>query len=178
MIPDDKAKIGVSYCHDKSIHWDFFRNKSIDFEIDSPLVFKIEQGKFSGSVSDYQINNCGFYLFSPRLREIIDNHLSNRDLPKWYESIVTDMENKDHQYFILNFFKFPDLLDYTISTFSDAEKKHPIKKFYDIEKIGDRLLFGTEFGSSFYVHDIVRKEIRKNCSNTYFFGIHKPGRLS
>ena len=178
MMPDDKANIGASYCQDKSIHWDYFRNKNFGFERDSPIVFKIEHGKFSGSLSDYQIDNCGFYLFSPRLREIIEKHLSNIDLPRWYDSVVIDLENKEHKYFILNFFKLPDFLDYTNSTFIDKEKSHPIKKRYDIDKIGERLIFGSELDSSFFVHDKVRKEIKKACSNIYFYGIHKPGRLS
>ena len=178
MLPDDKAKIGASVCNEESVHWDFFRNKSIDFELNEPLIFKIKSGRFSGSISDYQINSCGFYLFSPRLRKIIEKFLTNIDLPKWYDSIVLDTDNNKHEYFILNFFKFPDLLDYSMSTFVDKEKKHPIKKRYDIEKINDRFVFGSEFGSSFFVHDSVRKEIKKGCSNIYFYGIHKPGRLS
>lgn len=177
MMPDDKAKIGASYCQDKSVHYDFFRNKDFDFKIEKPLIFKIEQGKFSGSTSDYQIENCGFFLFSPRLRKVIDNYLTSIDSPKWYNAIVIDLENKEHEYYILNFFNRPDLLDYERSTFINKEKTHPIKQRFDIEKIGERLVFCPKSDTTIMIHDSVRKQIKKECANIYFYGIEKPGRL-
>ena len=177
MMPDDKAKIGASYCQDKSVHFDYFRNKDLDFKLDYPLVFKIEQGKFAGSISDYQIDNCGFFLFSPRLRNVIDKYLTNIDLPKWFDAIVIDLDNKEHEYHILNFFNQPDLLDYERSTFINKEKTNPIKNRYDINKVSDRLVFSSKFDSPIMVHDSVRKQVKKECSNIYFYGIEKSGRL-
>ncbi|MBF0695397.1 MAG: hypothetical protein IR153_10120 [Flavobacterium sp.] len=177
MMPDDKAKIGASYCQDKSVHFDFFRNKDFTFKLENPIVFKIEHGKFSGAISDYQIENCGFFLFSPRLRDVIDKYLTSIDLPKWYNAIVIDLDNKEHEYHILNFFNRANFLDYEQSTFIDKEKTHPIKQRFDIEKIGERLVFNPKSSNSIIVHDLVRKQIKKECTNIYFYGIEKPGRL-
>jgi hypothetical protein len=163
MMPDDKAKIGASYCQDKSVHWDYFKTKDYDFTLDNPLIFKIELGKFSGMISDYQIDNCGFFLFSPRLRNVIDKNLTNIDLPKWFDAIVIDLDN--------------NLLDYERSTFINKEKTHPIKKRFDVDKIGERLIFGSKYNTTIMIHDSVRKQVKKECSNIYFYGLEKPGRL-
>lgn len=46
MMPDNKAKIGASYCQDKSVHFDFFRNKDSDFKLDNPMILKLSKVNF------------------------------------------------------------------------------------------------------------------------------------
>lgn len=108
---------------------------------------------------------------------MIDKNLTNIDLPKWFDVTVIDLNNKEHEYYILNFFNRPDLLDYERSTFINMEKTHPIKKRYDLNKIRDRLVFSSKFDTTIMIHDSVRKQVKKGCSNIYFYGIEKPGRL-
>jgi len=179
LTGDEKSKVGSADCEDTNIHWNYFEHKDKNFNLSEPLKFKINPGRFSGQSGDYQFNNCGFLLFSDKLRVIIDKHLTDIDTPKWFPAKVTDLDGITKDYSILYLIDKPDFLDYQNSTFVQGTD-HPIKKRFDLDKIGDRLIFNSKkLGVSLCVHDIVRKDIRKaGCTGLYFFKIHTAGRLS
>ena len=176
---DDKSKVGNADPVDTNVHWDFFESKDKNLKLNEPLKFKINPGRFSGQAGDFQFNSCGFLLFSDKLRIIIEKRLTDIDNPKWFPAKVTDVDGVTMDYSILYLFDKPDFLDYHNSTFVQGTD-HPIKKRFDLERIGERLLFNsTKLGVSLCVHDIVRKEIKKaGCTGMYFFKIHTAGRLS
>ena len=179
MTGDEKSKVGNADVLDEGIRWDFFNDKESNFKLKTPLTFKINKGRFSGTTGDYQFNGCGFLLFSDKLRSIFEKHLKDIDCPKWFPAKVIDLDGNEHNYSILYLFNKPDFLDYESSTFVD-ETDHPIKKRFDPDKIGERLIFNsTKFGVSLCVHDLVRKEIKKaGSTGIYFYKIYSPGRLS
>lgn len=179
LTGDDKSKVGNANPVDTNIHWDFFENKNKGFKLTEPLKFEINHGRFAGQIGDFQFNSCGFLLFSDGLRTIIEKYLTEIDSPDWFPAQVTDLNGITKDYSILNLFEKPDFLDYQNSTFVQGTN-HPIKKRFDLEKIGDRLLFNsTKLGVSLCVHDIIRKEIKKEgCTGFYFYKIHTAGRLS
>lgn len=178
LTGDEKSKVGNADPVGE-LSWDFFVDKNSDFVLTDPFTFKIGEGRFSGIVGDYQFNSCGFYLFSDKLRQTIEKHLTDIDEPKWFPARVIDMENNDHNYSILHFFNKPDFLDEVNSTFVPGTN-HPIRLRYDLNKIGDRLIFRPiKVGTDLCIHDIVRKEIRNSrLTGTYFYKIHTAGRLS
>ncbi|MEQ8416631.1 MAG: hypothetical protein RIB71_19270 [Imperialibacter sp.] len=179
LTGDEKSKIGNAAPEDSDIYWDYFESKNNKFNLTEPLKFKINQGQFAGQTGDFQFNSCGFLLFSHKLRTIIEKFLTEIDSPKWFPAKVADMNGVTTDYSILYLFNKPDYLDHQNSTFVKGTD-HPIKKRFDLEKIGDRLLFNsTKLRSSLCVHDIVRKEIKKSgCTGLYFYKIHTAGRLS
>ena len=177
---DEKSKVGVCESINPDVDVSFFWEKTEPVEIEEPFIFKIVKGRFSGTFGDYQFNNCGFWLFSDRVRAIMEKYLTNIDLPKWYPAKVIDLEGNVRNYHVLHFFGCKDLLDYQNSTFIEGTDS-PIKKRYDLDKIGDRLIFSTiqSVYSSICVHDIVRKEIKEaGCTGIYFYKMHTAGRLS
>ena len=177
LAGDEKSKIGNCNPVDKSIHWDLFKEKEESYQLKEPIAFKIEASGFSGSVGDYQFNSCGFLLFSDKLRTIFEKYLTSVDKPVWYSAKIIDLNNQTFNYSILHFFARHDLLDHKNSTFVNGTH-HPIKKRYDLDKIGDRLIFSTIQSAGLCVHDIVRKEIRKaGCTGTYLYKINSAGRL-
>lgn len=178
LTGDEKSKVGNAEPKDSNIHWDYFENKDKKFSLTEPLKFEINPGKFSGQTGDFQFNSCGFLLFSEKLRMTIEKYLSENDNPKWFPAKVTDLDGITKDYSILYFFDKPDFLDYQKSTFIQGTD-HPIKKRFDLDKIGDRQIFNTnKLGVSLCVHDIVRKEIKKSgCTGLYFYKIHSAGRL-
>jgi hypothetical protein len=179
LTGDDKSNVGNADPEDESIHWDYFENKDMNFSLTEPLKFKIDPGRFSGQTGDFQFNSCGFLLFSDKLRTIIEKHLTDIDNPKWFAAKVTDMHGLTKDYSILYLFNKPDFLDYINSTFVKGTD-HPIKKRFDLDKIGDRLIFNSKrLGVSLCVHDIVRKDLKKS-ENTglYLYKIHTSGRLT
>ncbi len=179
LTGDEKSKVGNADPVDANIHWDYFENKGTDYNLTEPLKFEIKPGRFAGSTGDFQFNSCGFLLFSDKLRTLIEKYLTNIDSPKWFPAKVTDLNGVTMDYSILYLFDKSDFLDYQNSTFVQGTD-YPIKKRFDIQKIGDRLLFNyTKLGVSLCVHDIVRKEIKKEgCTGLYFYKIHTAGRLS
>lgn len=179
LTGDEKSKVGNADPEDESINWDYFENKDINFSLTKPLKFKINPGRFSGQSGDFQFNSCGFQLFSNKLRTIIEKYLTEIDLPKWFPATVTTLNGVTKDYSILYLFSKPDFLDYQNSSFVQGTD-HPIVKRFDLEKIGERLLFNsTRLSISLCVHDIVRKEIKKEgCTGLYFYKIHTAGRLS
>ena len=179
LTGDDKSKVGNAKPEDPDIHWDYFENKDLNFSLVEPLKFQINKERFSGQAGDFQFNSCGFLLFSEKLQTIVQKYLTEIDSPKWFPAKVTDLKGVTTNYFILNFFGKPDFLDYENSTFVQGTN-HPIKKRFDLTKIGDRLLFNSKRqGVSLCVHDMVRKEIKKSgCTGVYFYKIHTGGRLS
>jgi hypothetical protein len=179
LTGDEKSKVGNADPEVKNIHWDYFEKKDADFTLTEPLRFRINPGRFSGTTGDYQLNSCGFLLFSKKLRAVFEKYLTQIDKPTWFPATVTDLDGKVADYFILYFFNKPDFLDYHNSTFVQGTD-HPIKKRYDLDKIGERLIFNsTKQGVSLCVHDIVRREIKKGeCTGIYFYKIHTAGRLS
>ncbi|MBC3788109.1 imm11 family protein [Spirosoma utsteinense] len=179
LTGDEKSKVGNADPEDADIHWDYFENKDISFILTEPLKFKINPGRFSGQIGDYQFNSCGFLLFSDSLRTTIEKYLLGIDNPKWFPAKVTDLDGITYDYSILYLFHKPDFLDYQHSTFVQGTD-HAIKKRFDLEKIGDRLIFNSKkLGVSLCVHDIVRKDIKKSdCTRLYFYKIHTAGRLS
>jgi len=179
LTGDEKSKVGNADPVDANIHWDYFENKEADFELTEPLKFKINPGRFAGQTGDFQFNSCGFLLFSEKLRTIIEKYITEIDSPKWFPAKVTDLNGVTTDYSILYLFDKTDFLDYQNSTFVQGTD-HPIKKRFDLVKIGDRLLFNsTKFGVSLCAHDIIRKEIKKEgCTGLYFYKIHTAGRLS
>jgi len=179
LTGDEKSKVGNAEPVDENIHWDYFEKKDINFNLTEPVIFRIAPGRFSGFTGDFQFNSCGFLLFSARLRRIIENHLTEIDNPKWFPAKVIDLDGNTHDYSILYLFNKTDFLDYQNSTFVTGAD-HPIKTRFDLNKIGDRLIFSsTRIGVSLCVHDIVRKEIKKSeCTGMYFYKIHTAGRLS
>ncbi|HEU4788637.1 MAG TPA: DUF1629 domain-containing protein [Flavobacterium sp.] len=179
LTEDEKSKVGNAEPEDKNIRWDFFENKNIDHKLTEPLKFKINSGKYSGQTGDFQFNSCGFLLFSDKLRTIIEKYLTDIDNPKWFPAEVTDLDGVTKNYSILYLFSKPDFLDHNNSTFVSGTD-HPIKKRFDLEKIGDRLIYNSKRLSVLLcVHDIVRKDIKKSdCKGLYFYKIHTPGRLS
>jgi hypothetical protein len=178
LTGDEKSTVGNADPVDDKLSWDFFENKDSSFELSEPLRFKISDGKFSGTIGDYQFNSCGFLLFSNKLRTIVEKYLTDIDNPKWFDARVTDLESKEHAYSILYLFNKVDFLDHAKSTFVTGTD-NPIKKRYDIERIGDRLIYNSNsLGTSLCVHDMVRKDIKKSdCSGLYFYKIHSSGRL-
>jgi hypothetical protein len=177
MTGDEKSKVGNADPIDSSVSFDFFDKKDNGFELEKPLTFRINEGEFSGTIGDYQFNSCGFLLFSSRLRTIFEKHLTNIDSPKWYPAQVIDLDNKVHNYSILHFFKRQNLLDLQNSIFV-PNTDLPIKTRYDLNKIGERLIYSSAESVSLCVHDIVRKEIKKaECEGVYFYKIHTAGRL-
>ena len=93
--------------------------------------------------------------------------------------VVTDLNGKSYPYSILHFFKHNDFLDKKLTIYSDWLKKRPVKLRFDINKIGERKIFSMKFETTLYIHEEVKKAILKaNCQGIYFYGIHKPGRLS
>ena len=178
LTADDRSDVGNADPEDSNIHWDYFEHENTSLDLSKPLRFKINKGKFSGKRGDFQINSCGFVLCSHELRTIIENYLTEIDGPRWFPATVTDLEGITKDYSILNFFKKSDFLDHNHSTFVPGTD-HPIKKRFDLDKIGERLIFNSsQHGSSICVHDIVRKEITaRNCSGIYFYKIHTAGRL-
>ena len=176
---DRKLKIGNCDPVDEGIYWSYFYYKDEFFQLEKPMVFKMESGKFSGSLGDFQFNPQGFLLFSDKLRAIFEKYLTPQDKPIWFPAKVIDLDNKEYNYSILYFFGMHDLLDHVNSTFIDGTD-HPIKQRFDLEKIGDRLIFSTKQSKSMQicVHDIVRKEIKQaGCTGVYCFKIHTAGRL-
>lgn len=109
----------------------------------------------------------------------IEKYLTDIDNPKWFPAKVTGLDGKTKDYSILNLFDKPDFLDYLNSTFVQGTD-HPIKKRFDLEKIGDRLIFNsTKLGFSLCIHDLIRKDIEKlGLTGLYFYKIHTSGRLS
>jgi hypothetical protein len=179
LQPDEKAGIGASYCESIGVSFSLFDNKQIDFNLDKPIEFQIKPGKFEGTIGDFQINDTGFLLFSEKLTSILSSFLTEIDLPKWFPAIVTDLNGKSYPYSILHFFKHNDLLDRKLTTYSDWLKRHPVKLRFDINKIGERKIFSMKFETTLYIHEEVKKAIVKaKCQGIYFYGIHKPGRLS
>ena len=179
LTGDEKSKVGNADPEDTNIHWDFFENKDKNFSLTQPLKFKINSGRFSGQSGDFQFNSCGFLLFSNKLRVTIEKHLTDVDNPKWFPAKVTDLDGITKDYSILYLVDKPDFLDYQNSTFVRGTD-HPIKKRFDLEKIGNRVIFNSKkFGVLLCVHDIVRKDIKKSdCTGLYFQKIHTAGRLS
>ena len=178
LTGDEKSTVGNAEPVDDKLGWDFFENKDSSFKLSQPLRFKINERRFSGTIGDYQFNSCGFLLFSNKLRTIFEKHLTDIDNPKWFDAIVIDSEGKEHYYYILYLFNKVDFLDRDKSTFV-AGTDHPIKKRYDIDRIGNRLIYNSNtLGTSLCVHDIVRKDIKKSdCSGLYFYKVHTAGRL-
>lgn len=175
---DEKSEVGNCSPVDKSIRFDFFYNKNDSFELKEPLVFKIDEGKSSGKVGDYQFNSCGFLLFSEKLRQVIEKYLPIEDKPTWFPAKVIDLNNQEFNFYILYFFAQKDFLDHINSTFVTGTD-HPIKKRYDLLKIGERQVFKNAYSINLCVHNEVRKEIKKaNCSGVYFYKVHTAGRLS
>lgn len=179
LTEDEKSKVGNASPEDTNVRWDYFENKDKNFSLTEPLKFKINSGRFSGKTGDFQFNNCGFLLFSDKLRMIIEKYLTDIDNPKWFSAKVTDMDGITKNYSILYLFDKSNFLDYQNSTFVEGTD-HPIKKRFDLEKIADRLIFNTsKLGVLLSVHDKVRKEIKKSgCTGLYFYKIHTAGRLS
>ena len=179
LTGDEKSKVGNADPENPDIHWDFFENKTKDFYLTEPIKFKINPGRFSGQTGDFQLNSCGFLLFSEKLRTIIEKYLTEIDSPRWFPAKITDLGGVVTDYSILYLFNKPDFLDYENSTFVQGTD-HPIIKRFDLEKIGHRLLFNSKkLAISLCVHDIIRKEIKKQrCTGHYFYKIHTAGRLS
>ena len=179
LTEDEQSKVGNASIMDRSIGFDFFFDKDFSYELSSPLNFQIDRVRFAGITGDFQINNCGFLLFSDRLRSITEKYLTGVDRPKWYSAKVYDLEGKIHDYSILNFFNQADFLDKSKSTFVPGTD-HPIKERFDLNKIGERLIFRPSlYGSKLCVHDVVREEMkRSNSTGLYFYKIHTAGRLS
>ncbi|HEU0228566.1 MAG TPA: DUF1629 domain-containing protein [Arachidicoccus soli] len=179
LTGDEKSKVGNADPEDASIHWDYFENKDTNYSLTEPLKFKIDPERFSGQTGDFQFNSCGFLLFSNMLRTIMERYLTEIDSPRWFPAKVTDLNGVTKDYSILYLFDKPDFLDYQNSTFVQGTD-HPIKKRFDLERIGDRLLFNSsKLSISLCIHDIVRKEIKKaGCTGLYFYKIHTAGRLS
>ena len=179
LTGDEKSKVGNADPLDANLHWDYFENKPPTFQLNEPLKFKINQGRFSGRTGDFQFNSCGFNLFSDKLRQIFEKYLTDLDKPRWFPAQVTDLDEKTHKYSILYLFEKHDFLDHDKSTFVTGTD-HPIKKRFDLSKIGDRLIYApNQLASSLCVHDIVRKAIKQvNCTGIYFYKIHTAGRLS
>ena len=177
LTGDEKSKVGSADPVD-NLHWDFFENRDFNFELTEPLTFKINEGRFPGTVGDYQFNSCGFNLFSDKLRIVIEKYLTDIDRPKWFPARVLDMENHLYNYSILYFFDKSDFLDKEKSTFVPGTD-HPIKMRYDLNKIGDRLIYRPyKYGTHLCVHDIIRKEIKKTeMKGIYFYKVHTAGRL-
>lgn len=178
LTGDEKSGVGNCAPVDPTIHWDYFEAKNETFELKEPIVFKIASDRFPGTTGDYQFNNCGFLLFSHKLRAILEKYLTGIDKPTWFPAQVIDLKNKRHDYNILHFFVRQDLLDHHNSTFVTGTDL-PIKKRYDLKKIGERLIYSTIQSCQLCVHDTVRKEIRQaQCTGMYFYKIHTAGRLS
>lgn len=179
LTGDERSKVGVADPEDENIEWDYFEENSADFTLSSPLKFKINPGIFSGLPGDFQLNACGFILLSEKLRGIIEKYLTQIDNPRWFPAKVTDLDGKVVDYSILYFFNKPDFLDRQNSTFVRGTD-HPIKKRYDLEKIGERLIFNhKQLAVSLCVHDVVRKEIKQSgCTGVYCYKVHTGGRLS
>lgn len=179
LTGDEKSNVGNAVPEEENVNWDYFENKDVNFKLKEPLKFNITPGRFSGQTGDFQFNSCGFLLFSDKLRNIIEKHLSDIDMPKWFPAIVTDLNGVSKEYSILYLFKKVDFLDYQNSTFVRGTD-HPIKKRFDLQKIGERLIFNkTKLGMSLCIHDSIRKEIKKEgCTGIYFYKIHTGGRLS
>ncbi|MCU0376097.1 MAG: hypothetical protein MUF24_12395 [Chitinophagaceae bacterium] len=179
LTGDEKSIVGNADPVDANIHWDYFEKKGADFKLIEPLKFKINAGHFAGQTGDFQFNSCGFLFFSEKLRTIIEKYITEIDSPKWFPAKVTDLNGLTTNYSILYLFDKTDFLDYQNSTFVQGTD-HPIKKRFDMNKIGDRLLFNsTKLGVRLCVHDVVRKEIiKEGCTGLYFYKIHTAGRLS
>jgi len=179
LTGDEKSKVGNADPIDENIQWDFFDDKNFNFELSKPIEFKITNGKFSGTIGDFQFNSCGFLLFSDKLRSVIEKFLNSIDNPKWFPAMVIDLDGNSYKYSILRFFGNIDFLDYNNSTFVPGTDL-PIKKRFDLNKIGERDIFIPSISNvSLCVHKIVKEEIEKeNFSGVYFYKIHSPGRLS
>jgi hypothetical protein len=56
-----------------------------------------------GTPVDYQQNDLGWRLCSPRMRGIIDTHKSKIDVVEWIDALITAERSKEQRYFVVHF---------------------------------------------------------------------------
>jgi hypothetical protein len=61
---------------------------------------------------DYLANDLGLRLCSEKARSVIDGELSAADEVEWLHAGVTDGSGRTHQFFILHFRSYPEVLDW------------------------------------------------------------------
>lgn len=123
----------------------------------TPMQFEIENGKFA----DYQGNDWALPICSPKMRQIIDEHVSSKDVFQWLEAFIKKGD-ETRTYYILYFPYRMDVLDLENSTmFGDVL----IKPVLDRNKVSDRCIFPVRDRSTTVICEKLQKALwASNCT--------------
>ena len=72
-----------------------------------PMVMELREGGFV----DYLANNRAWKLFSPKLKDILENSKGDRDAIQWLPVIVRSEDGEERDYFIMHIYEEHDVLD-------------------------------------------------------------------
>jgi len=110
----------------------------------TPVRFVMPGGK----PADYQQNDLGWRLCSPRMRAIIDTHKSKIDEVDWIDALITAERSKEHRYFVVH---FPSplplaVLDRRRTVFNPSNPRRVIKPALNHQAVDGHNVFTYEGG--------------------------------
>lgn len=133
----------------------------------TPMVYELQDGGFA----DYQANNDGLRVCSPRLRAIIEENKSENDVVQWLDVVVRD-DREERLYYVLHYPEIDDVLATGECVYSErtgelikARLSEDLCRRYNLITFrGD-----TRFSIALFVRGSVRKAIIKSgCTGMRF----------
>lgn len=134
-----------------------------------------------GSISDILSADYRLRIYSPRMKNIIMDYLTDIDNPLWTKiNVVLENTETIYDYYILQFLSPPSVLDMERTTFVGSNKKLVIKAIYDEILIGNRHIF--TYHNSHINRTIISIELRKRliqekCTGIYIYDVLSSGKL-
>jgi hypothetical protein len=140
--------LGVGYA-EEGYDFDYLKEGQY-YEHWMPITFILK----NGSCADYQTNDLSWPLCSERLKNIIEQYKSPRDIIQWLQANVVCSKTEQKVYFILHLPEGFNVLNEKKTVFSGD---FPVKPYLNLKAIGEHHVFRYR-GSLF--RPIVSAEIR------------------
>lgn len=160
---EDEA-IGVGHTSD-AYYFDMLR-EGMYCEHWEPVSFELRDG----AAADYQPNDLGWPLCSPKLKAVIEVHAAADDQIQWLDAKLVDDDGKEHPYYILHLPYRLDVLDKEKTIWDEIFVDTPV---LDLRVVKDHRVFsypGAFF--SVIVADEVKTAIQvANCTGMEFWPI-------
>ncbi len=131
----------------------------------------------NGEYTDYLPANIGCRLCSEKMRDILEEYKSEKDVLQWLDAEVESETGEKRHYFILHFPVLEDVLD--------KKKSKYVRNVLTKQVINPRACAGHEVFScieestiSFIVSKKVREELKKTCCRGLIYAQISPKRKS
>jgi hypothetical protein len=125
-----------------------------------------------GDFADYLANDLGARLCSLKLKNIIEENLSQIDEVQWLESTVINSSGLEKKYYILHFPVNYEVIDRDKSII--VNEKFIVKGILNYSAVQSRHVFTypNEAGRRFFINKELKKNIEdNNCTGISFFKI-------